>query len=276
MMESDEEGLLATNLIEELSGNDLGFHLRQGDKLLNNSQYFQITNLTKLHKLVHNDDNDDVTDDEDAVSPRLKFKVRRKSAASVVTMSSPRRRVSSGSVMSVVSNIGDLEAELSDMEEEEVLRLTVRSGTRRYSAISAVSSDGGLVTETLDIPIIVVTVPHDTEGEDGTKYGWSSKGYKNFKFRFKSKLMQTDFSVYIFLYLYYLRLNPYLHHIRLKKTLKERETLLEKRMESEKRGRRISVDSTTTEEKIQKRRLKKRRQLKSNLKRNRVDTLQGE
>ena len=82
--------------------------------------------------------------------------------------------------------------------------------------------------------------------------------------------------LFIFLFLCFLRLNPYLHHIRLKKTLKERETLLEKRMEGEKRGRRISVDSTTTEEKIQKRRLKKRRKLQSNLKRNRVDTFQGE
>ena len=43
----------------------------------------------------------------------------------------------------------------------------------------------------IDIPIIVVTVPHDTEGENETKYGWSSKGYNNFKFRFKSKLISN-------------------------------------------------------------------------------------
>ena len=250
-MESDEEGLLATNLIEELSGNNLGFHLRQGDKLLNNSQYFHITNLTKLQKLGHNDDDDGVTDDEDAESPHLKFKVRRKSAASELTMASPR-------------SIGDL----SDMEEE-VLRLTVRSGTRRYSTMS----EGGLVTDTLDIPIIVVTGPHETEGEDGTKFGWSSKGFKNFKFRFKSKLIISSCFLF-FVRVLRLRLNPYLHHIRLKKTLKEREALLEKRMESEKRERRISVDSTKTEERIQKSRLKKRRKLRSNLKRNRVDTYQ--
>ena len=73
-----------------------------------------------------------------------------------------------------------------------------------------------------------------------------------------------------------LRLNPYLHHIRLKKTMKEREALLEKRMENEKRGRRTSMDSTTAEENIQKRRLKNRRKLNSNLKKNRVDPERGE
>ena len=193
VMESDEEGLLATNLIEELSGTDLGFHLRQGDKLLNNSQYFQITNLTKLHKFGQIDHEEDgMTDDEEAVSPRLKFKVRRKSSASVLTMPSPRRRDSNGSVMSVASHIGeDEEDDLMDMEEE-ILRLTVRSSTRRYSgysAMSVMSGDGGPVPEMIDIPIIVVTVPHDTEGENQTKYGWSSKGYKNFKFRCKSNLI---------------------------------------------------------------------------------------
>ena len=79
-MESDEEGLLATNLIEELSGNDLGFQLRQGDMLLNNSQYFQITNLTRLQKIMNDDDDDD---DKDPLSPRLNFKVRRKSTGAV-------------------------------------------------------------------------------------------------------------------------------------------------------------------------------------------------
>ena len=79
VMESDEEGLLATNLIEELSGNDLGFQLRQGDMLLNNSQYFQITNLTRLQKIMNDDDDDD----KDPLSPRLKFKVRRKSTGAV-------------------------------------------------------------------------------------------------------------------------------------------------------------------------------------------------
>ena len=195
-MESDEEGLLATTLIEELSGIDLGFHLRQGDKLLNNSQYFQITNLTKLHMVHIDEDEDGATDEEDAVSPRLKFKVRRKSSASVLTMPSPRRRDSSGSVMSVASNIGE-EEDLTDMEEEEILRLTVRSRTRSYSGYSAVSvmsvmsADEGPGPEMIDIPIIVVTVPRDTEREDETKYGWSSQGYKNFKFRFKSKLISN-------------------------------------------------------------------------------------
>ena len=73
-----------------------------------------------------------------------------------------------------------------------------------------------------------------------------------------------------------LRLNPYLHHIRLKKTMKEREALLEKRMENEKRGRRTSMDSTRAEERIQKRRLQNRRKLNSNLKKNRVEPDRGE
>ena len=66
-------------------------------------------------------------------------------------------------------------------------------------------------------------------------------------------------------------MNPYLHHIRLKKTMKERERFLEKRMENERRGRRISVDSCKAEEKIQKRRLKNRRNTIGKLKKlNRV------
>ena len=104
---------------------------------------------------------------------------------SVLTMPSPRRRDSRASEMSVVSNMEEEEEDdITDMEEEQVLRLTVRSRQRSYSAVSAMSSvTGDLVTQMIDIPIIVVTVPHDTQGEDEAKHGWSSRGYKHFKFR---------------------------------------------------------------------------------------------
>ena len=72
-----------------------------------------------------------------------------------------------------------------------------------------------------------------------------------------------------------LRLNPYLHHVRihntrLKKTMKERESLLEKKMEKDRRGRN-SVDSSNAQEKIQKLRLKNRRRTHSKLKKNRIE-----
>ena len=55
---------------------------RQGDKLLNNSEYFQITGLTKLQqmqRIVDTVDSEVTADpgrqEEEAVSPRLQFKV---------------------------------------------------------------------------------------------------------------------------------------------------------------------------------------------------------
>ena len=58
---------------------------RQGDKLLNNSEYFQITGLTKLQQMQRIVDMDSVVTadpsrelhhhQEEAVSPRLQFKV---------------------------------------------------------------------------------------------------------------------------------------------------------------------------------------------------------
>ena len=79
----------------------------------------------------------------------------------------------------------------------------------------------------------------------------------------------------MFFFVLALRLNPYLHHarihnIRLKKTMKERESLLEKRMEKDRRGRN-SVDSSNAQEKIQKLRLKNRRRTHSKLKKNRIE-----
>ena len=58
--------------------------------------------------------------------------------------------------------------------------------------------------------------------------------------------------------------------------MKEREALLERRMEIEKKGRRSSMDSTKAAERIQKRRLKKMRRINSNLKKNRVEPDQRE
>ena len=58
---------------------------RQGDKLLNNSEYFQITGLTKLQQMQRIVDMDSVVTadpsrelhhhQQEAVSPRLQFKV---------------------------------------------------------------------------------------------------------------------------------------------------------------------------------------------------------
>ena len=59
-----------------------GCHIaRQGDRLLNNSEYFQITGLTKLQQMQRIVDTVDSVareqhhQEEEAVSPRLQFKV---------------------------------------------------------------------------------------------------------------------------------------------------------------------------------------------------------
>ena len=66
--------------------------MREGDKLLNNSEYFQITGLTRLQKLadtiVTNNDNDNEDEEdenvvEELISPR--FRVRKLSTASLMT-----------------------------------------------------------------------------------------------------------------------------------------------------------------------------------------------
>merc|ERR1719195_55760 len=122
-----------------------------------------------------------------------------------------------------VSSQLPVEAEAEDTREldtaEDVLRLTVRRGsTRRYSVVSAVS---GRSLVMLDLPIIVVTGPHDQA--EAAESGWD-QGYKNFKFR-------------------------------LKKSLKEREAEAERRAERHRRGR-DSIDSTNAAERVQKMRLK--------------------
>merc|ERR1719195_2419390 len=137
-----------------------------------------------------------------------------------------------------VSSQLPVEAEAEDTREldtaEDVLRLTVRRGsTRRYSVVSAVS---GRSLVMLDLPIIVVTGPHDQA--EAAESGWD-QGYKNFKFR-------------------------------LKKSLKEREAEAERRAERHRRGR-DSIDTlTNAAERVQKMRLKQRRKQHSNMTKNRV------
>ena len=105
------------------------------------------------------------------------------------------------STVSMVSVSSQLPVEAEDTREldtaEDVLRLTVRRGSTRrcvsscnvyvmivpccgvgrYSVVSAVS---GRSLVMLDLPIIVVTGPHDQA--EAAEAGWD-QGYKNFKFR---------------------------------------------------------------------------------------------
>ena len=105
------------------------------------------------------------------------------------------------STVSMVSVSSQLPVEAEDTREldtaEDVLRLTVRRGSTRrcvsschvhvmivpccgvgrYSVVSAVS---GRSLVMLDLPIIVVTGPHDQA--EAAESGWD-QGYKNFKFR---------------------------------------------------------------------------------------------
>ena len=105
------------------------------------------------------------------------------------------------STVSTVSVSSQLPAEAEDTREldtaEDVLRLTVRRGSTRryvsschahvmivpccgvgrYSVVSAVSGHSLVM---LDLPIIVVTGPHDQA--EAAESGWD-QGYKNFKFR---------------------------------------------------------------------------------------------
>jgi len=235
LMESNEEGLLATNLIEELSGCDLGFLLREGDMLLNNHEYFQITGLSKLNKQ-SGDISDD--DEDDFITPRQRFKVRRKSTASLLTRppsGSNIRPDSASSITSLASNYEDINDENDD--EEEIFKLTVRANSRRYSIVSLLDSGcGKKKEESVKIPIVVVTAPQETTANGNSTAGWEN-GYDNFKFR-------------------------------LKKTMKEREAYLQKQLELQKR--RGSLDSVGAEREILKMRLKKRRHEKRKMKKNSV------
>ena len=110
---------VATNLIEEVSKSDLEFVLREGDKILNNGDYFHLTGLTKLNPL----------------RPLTPGPDRRTSLASVLSQAGGRR----SSVISVVST-----------SSENVLKMTVMTNrTRRLSVSSQVTS--------VNIPLVIVT-----------------------------------------------------------------------------------------------------------------------
>ena len=143
--------------------------------LLNNHQYFQITGLTKLNK-----QSDDPSEDEDEMlSPRQRFKVRRKSTASLLTR--PPTGIRRGSVSSIISLASDNE-DMMDVndDDDEVFKLTVRAQSRRYSVVSQTRLGSEEKVELVNIPIVVVTAPQEAHTSKDT--GWENE-YDNFRFR---------------------------------------------------------------------------------------------
>ena len=144
--------------------------------LLNNHQYFQITGLTKLNK-----QSDDPSEDEDEMlSPRQRFKVRRKSTASLLTR--PPTGIRRGSVSSIISLASDNE-DMMDVndDDDEVFKLTVRAQSRRYSVVSQTRLGSEEKVELVNIPIVVVTAPQEVHTSKDTA-GWENE-YDNFRFR---------------------------------------------------------------------------------------------
>jgi len=145
--------------------------------LLNNHQYFQIKGLTKLNK-----QSDDLSEDEDEMlSPRQRFKVRRKSTASLLTK--PPSGIRRGSVSSNISSASDNEdiIDVNDDDDDEVFKLTVRAQSRRYSVVSQTRLGSEEKVELVNIPIVVVTAPQEAHTSTDTA-GWE-KEYDNFRFR---------------------------------------------------------------------------------------------
>ena len=143
--------------------------------LLNNRQYFQITGLTKLNK-----QSDDLSEDEDEMlSPRQRFKVRRKSTASLLTR--PPTGIRRESVSSIISSASDNEDIMDVNDDDEVFKLTVRAQSRRYSVVSQTRLGSEEKVELVNIPIVVVTAPQEAHTSRDTA-GWE-KEYDNFRFR---------------------------------------------------------------------------------------------
>ena len=143
--------------------------------LLNNHQYFQITGLTKLNK-----QSDDPSEDEDEMlSPRQRFKVRRKSTASLLTR--PPTGIRRGSVSSIISLASDNEDMMDVNDDDEVFKLTVRAQSRRYSVVSQTRLGSEEKVELVNIPIVVVTAPQEAHTRKDTA-GWENE-YDNFRFR---------------------------------------------------------------------------------------------
>ena len=156
--------IAATNLIEEISKSDLDFQLKEGDKILNNSDYFE---LSKLQKMVDYLAEVGVAGDggEMRSTKTAEEGDRRTSTVSLLSLADRRR----GSVVSVVST-----------NSENVVRLTVRTNRRRR--LSNVSP------QSVNLPIVIVTLHQDQETlADSVDPAWE-KGYKNFKFRSENLL----------------------------------------------------------------------------------------
>ena len=158
--------IAATNLIEEISKSDLDFQLREGDRILNNTHYFELSNLQNMVDYL-SEVGVDGGEGEMTSSPRTPPGDRRSSTVTLLSLGDKRR----GSVVSVVST-----------SSQNVVRLTVRTNRkRRLSCTSPVS---------VKLPIVIVTLHQDNQSQTlGQRVdpAWE-KGYKNFKFRSESLL----------------------------------------------------------------------------------------
>ena len=136
------------------------------------------------------------------------------------------------SLCSETSN--DLEA------REDVVRLTIKANIKRSTSLQHLEETTDDRRETINVPIIIVTVPHEDDGAVST---WDND-YKNFKFQ-------------------------------LKKSLKEKEAYLEKQILREKQrrgsvGSTGSADSLNAIQIVQKKRIKQRKRQKSNMRKNKI------
>ena len=151
----------ATNLIEEISKSDLDFQLREGDKILNNSNYFQLTKLQNMVDYLGEVGVEDGVEGE-LTSPRTPpgGADRKSSIASLLSLGERRR----GSVVSLVSTTS-----------ENVVKLTVRTNRKRRLSFASPLS--------INLPIVIVTLHQDKHPQTQRADPAWEKGYKNFKFR---------------------------------------------------------------------------------------------
>ena len=157
--------IAATNLIEEISKSDLAFQLREGDKILNNSDYFELTKLQKMVDYLSEVGVEDDGGEGEELRPGTAGGADRRSSTVTLLSLADKRR---GSVVSVVSG-----------SSQNVLRLTLR--TNRKRRLSFASPD------LVKLPIVVVTLHQDNHPQTLADPAWE-KGYKNFKFRSENLL----------------------------------------------------------------------------------------
>ena len=151
--------IAATNLIEEISKSDLAFQLREGDKILNNRNYFELSNLQNMVDYLSEVGLEGGEGELTGPSPRTPPGDRK---SSTVSLRSLRR----GSVVSVVST-----------SSENVVRLTVRTNRKRRLSLAS--------PLLINLPIVIVTLHQDKQSQtlpQTVDPAWE-KGYKNFKFR---------------------------------------------------------------------------------------------